>query len=106
MRYRVFLGLISQSSDADSMSGPELWSDSDDQEDNDLGEHEANQREVSSVRVFSLFVVLWQSVFKVSNVAVTVLLQFLSLFLCYLAKITDQESMKVLTDIYLPRHTT
>ena len=82
------------------MSGPELWSDTDDQEDSDLGEHEENQREISSVRVFSLFVVLWQSVFKVSNVAVTVLLRFLSLFLHYLANITELESLKVLTDIF------
>lgn len=33
-------------SDSDSVSGPELWSDSDDKEDSDLREHEENQREV------------------------------------------------------------
>lgn len=44
--------------------------------------------------------VLWQSVFKVSNVAVTVLLRFLSLFLHYLANITELKSMEVLANVF------
>ena len=43
---------------------------------------------------------LWQSIFKVSNAAVTVLLQFFSIFICQLAFITDLERLKSLSDIF------
>ena len=46
------------------------------------------------MRVFALFIVLWQSVFKVSNVAVTALLRFFSAFLCQLAFISNSEVLK------------
>lgn len=82
------------------MSGPELWSDSDNQDESDLHEPEVKSTEASSVLVFSLFLILWQSVFKVSNIAVTVLLRFLSLFFHHLANITQLESFKMLTDTF------
>ena len=46
------------------------------------------------MRVFALFIVLWQSVFKVSNVAVTALFRFFSVFLFQLAFISNLEVLQ------------
>ncbi|CAI8047932.1 hypothetical protein GBAR_LOCUS26501, partial [Geodia barretti] len=87
-----------ESSDC-STSGPELWSDSDDSEQND-DRDEQNKREFSLVQVATLFLLLWQSVFKVSNTALNTLLRFFSLLISQIASIPELENRKVISDIF------
>ena len=87
---------IVQSLNSGSSSGSEIWSSLDDYTDDD--EPKRNDRETSLVQVTTIFVLLWQSVFKVSNIAVSILLQFFSTFLIQLAYITQLESMKALSN--------
>ena len=74
LKHFFYFIVQSFNSGSSSRSGPEIWSSSDDYTDDD--EPKRNDRETSIVQATTIFVLLWQSVFKVSNIAVSILLQF------------------------------
>ena len=63
--------------------------------DNDNSPISKEQNPVSAiVKVITLFVLTWQSFYRISNVAVSSLFRFLSLMLLYLATATQSEHLK------------
>lgn len=92
------LSFSSKSSQSDASSGPELWSESEDETvDNEL--HQEQPTELQTVQVFTFFILLWQATFRVANIAVTVLLRFFSHFIFHLSNITKLESMKHMSQL-------
>lgn len=57
------------------------------------------KKEVTLVKAATLFLLLWQSVFKVSNVALNALLRFICLLVFQMAFI-ESESVKAVFDIF------
>ena len=76
---------LPQISESETSSGPELWSESDDEEGDDGAVDAGASPALKTVKVFAMFVLLWQSMFRVANVAVSMLFRFLSLFLNYIS---------------------
>ena len=79
-------------------SGPELWNDSEDEEDCNMVTVDATFHNI--VKVFSIFIILWQSIVRVANVAVSVLLNFLFLFLQHISRLCKNDNMAHFLSIF------
>ena len=92
----------SQISDSETSisSGPEIWNDSEDEEDCNMVTFDTTFHNI--VKVFSIFIILWQSMFHVANVAVSVLLNFLFLFLQHISRLCKNDNMAHFLSIYFP----
>ena len=90
----------SQISDSETSisSGPELWNDSEDEEDCNMVTVDATFHNI--VKLFSIFIILWQSIFRVANVAISVLLNFLFLFLQHISRLCKNDNMAHFLSIF------
>lgn len=89
-----------QSAESELSSGPKLWNESDEEEviEGSIAPTEASSA-ICTARVFTLFILLWQSMFRIGNVAVSVLLCFLSLFFHYLSVMTQVDSIESISKL-------
>lgn len=59
-----------------------------------------NQDAFITVHVLAHFILLWQSVFRVANVAISFLLQFFSLFVYHLSVVTQLKYIRALAEAF------
>ena len=77
-----------------------MWNDSDLDEDEDCNHPVASLSKqwssavISAVRVFTVFVLTWQSIFRIANVAAGILFQFFSCILNHLAAVTESDYLR------------
>lgn len=82
-----------QMSESD-ISEPEWWNDSDIDDETSIVHTEVNDAS-NMVTVLVLFILTWQTVFRIANMAVDTLFRFISLFFHYLAKVTGSDYVQM-----------
>ena len=84
---------------SDTSSGSEFWNDSDLEDDNSVMLDEDDVSASATVKVIMLFVLSWQSMFRIANVATSSLFHFLSLLLHYLATLTQSQLLRHVAEL-------
>ena len=99
--FYCFFMMQSSYSDSDD-SGPEIWNESTDEEDNARvtvsDQTPTTPGTTVYVKVITLFVLVWQGQFRIANHAVSVLLKFFSFLLLFLGKLTKSNDLRAVAE--------